>query len=166
MNRKSKRHKPFSHNPHRDADRRAIWRILMPEDFEGWCSASFAKCRTRFDRDFCGYNARFKADPDQWRLDFPMLAPYARAWLASARWGQKNRPRHETWMEFYDRSVRLDAIDIAHGRALARKDFWGVTTLRNGRKFKIAWKTHYWLRKRGRQWKITGFIGYMPYTGK
>jgi hypothetical protein len=28
--------KPFSRNPHRDADRRAIWNILMPEDFAGF----------------------------------------------------------------------------------------------------------------------------------
>ncbi len=155
--------KPFSHNPHRDADRRAIWRILMPEDFEGWCSADFSKCKQRFDRDFCGYNAHFKANPDDWRLAFPILAPYEKAWLESARWGQKHRPRKGTWMEFFDRSVRLDVIDIAHGRALARKKFLGTTTLQNGKTFRLAWQTLYWLRKRGSQWKITGFLGYLPY---
>jgi hypothetical protein len=30
----------------------------------------------------------------------------------------------------------------------------------------LAWQTHYWLRKRGRQWKITGFLGYLPYDGR
>ena len=158
--------KPFSHNPHRDPDRRAIWQILMPEDFEGWCSASFAKCKKRFDRDFCGYNANFKPDPDDWKLEFPLLARYRKAWLESARWGGKNQPKKGTWMEFFDASVRLDVIDIVGNRALARKKFFGTTTLRNGKKFRIAWQTHYWLRKRGRQWRITGFLGYLPYDGK
>lgn len=69
-------------------------------------------------------------------------------------------------MEFFDRSVTLNVIDIAHGRALARKKFFGLMTLRNGNKFKLAWQTHCWLRKGGGQWKITGFIGYLPYGGK
>lgn len=158
--------KPFAHNPHRDRDRRAIWDMLMTEDFEGWCSGSFGKCKKRFDRDFCGYTAHFKPNPDDWTMKYPILAPYEKDWLESARWGQKNHPKNETWMEFFDRSVHLDQIDIAHGRALARKKFWGTTTLRNGKKFPIAWQTHYWLRKRGNQWKITGFIGYLPYDGK
>ncbi len=157
---------PFSVNPHTDPDRREIWDILMREDFEGYCAADFTTCRQRFDPDFCAYDGANSRNPDDWKLRFPTLAPYEKLWIDSAREDRKKWPRDKTWMEFYDRSVRLSGIEIQGDRAVAHKKFFGTTTLTDGKPFKIAWQTLYLLRKRPAGWKITGFLGYLPYDGK
>ncbi len=159
--------KPFSNNPHKDADRREIWNILMTEDFEGYCSGDFSKCKTRFDEDFCGYNGNQSLNPKDWKVDFPTLEPYEKIWVHSAKNDvPKNQPKEGTLIEFFDRSVRLDQILIGGDRAAAHKTFFGSTPLKNGGEYKIAWQTMYFLRKRKDGWKITGFVGFLPYDGK
>ena len=61
------------------------------------------------------------------------------------------------------RATSLTEIEITGERAVAHKKFNGEIKLSDGGVDRLNWQTLYFLRKVAGQWKLTGFVGYLPY---
>ncbi|MDT7952595.1 MAG: hypothetical protein RQ966_13920 [Acetobacteraceae bacterium] len=61
------------------------------------------------------------------------------------------------------RSVVLDPIEIAGDRAVAHKKFDGSIARADGATDRLNWQTLYFCSKRAEVWRITSFVGYMPF---
>ena len=95
-------------------------------------------------------------------MAFPNLDDYRTEWLKQAMETQK--------MEFAEpleagihRATNLTQIEINGDVAIAHKKFDGTIKLTNGELDTLNWQTAYFCRKVDSTWKITGFVGYMPY---
>ncbi len=55
-------------------------------------------------------------------------------------------------------------IDIAGDLAVAHKKFDGSIRRRDGTADVLHWQTLYFCRRVGADWRLTGFIGYMPFA--
>ncbi len=145
-----------------DAERAAIWEILMRRDFEAYVAADWSRCADDFDEaEFWAMDAGQNREPERWRVGFPRLAAYRDLWLSMAADFQPVELVGTDKLGFLYRSVRLDPIDIQGERAIARKVFDGAADKRGGGTVSLCWQTIYYLRKRDR-WRITGFLGYLP----
>jgi len=150
---------PFEHDP----DRHEIWEILMRRDFEAFVAADWTRAEPDFlAAEFLGIDGSKQADPDCWRLHFADLASYRAEWLAQAADFQKVELQGMTKLDFLFSATFLREIEITGTRAMAHKKFLGSATSTLGVPLQLAWQTLYLLRKAGSQWKITGFVGYLP----
>ncbi|HTN61016.1 MAG TPA: hypothetical protein VL147_05615, partial [Devosia sp.] len=61
------------------------------------------------------------------------------------------------------RCTTLRDIDINGDIAVAHKKFDGDIALADGGKEVMNWQTLYFCRKVGGVWKLTGFVGYIPF---
>ena len=147
-----------------DPDRREIWEILMLRDFEAFVAADWSMVEGDFWREgFCGIDARRSFNPDRWQIAFPNLDAYRDEWLRQASEFSSVQLLATTALEFLFDSCRLQDIEIAQGRAVARKKFSGKTTTVNGEEIVLRFQTLYQLVRRGDQWAISGFVGFLPY---
>lgn len=139
---------PFDQN--QDPDRHFIWHRLMIADTDAFVAGDFSLVENDFDAEnFEGIRCFHSVNPDEWKVVFPDLASYREAWLlASQEWRSKSA--NETSVEVLSRVV-LRQIDVTADRALAHKQFIAA-----GR------QTIYRLHKRETEWKIVGFLGYLP----
>ena len=62
------------------------------------------------------------------------------------------------------RATSLDEIDITGTVAVARKKFNGTIARGDGAQDRLNWQTLYFCRKDDQRWRITGFVGYLPYA--
>lgn len=152
---------PFAHDP----DRSEIWHILVQEDIEAFVAADFDRSRPRFDEAvFVGYDAKRSRNPDAWVVGFPSLDAYARLWTEQAKLFQSVRLAHgQDKAEFLFGLTDLSQIEITADRAIAHKKFNGRALTEQGTWMECLWQTLYLLRKTAGLWKITGFVGYLPY---
>ena len=156
-------HNPF---PASDRDRHDIWDFLVLEDTRDFLRGDFSRCRARFlEIAFFSLDASGSPDPDQWKISFPSLDRYAARWIEYSR---------ATVAELDDPAVaerallqasNLTEIDIQNDTALAHKKFDGAIPLKGGRHSYLLWQTLYWLKRIQGEWKIVGFLGYLPYNG-
>ena len=156
--------KAASLNPFKgDPDRHEIWEMLMRRDFEAFLSADWTMIGSDFlEAEFQGIDGGKRPDPDQWRLRFPDLASYRAEWLTQAADFQKIEIKGIAKLEFLFQSCVLRDIEITGERAMAHKKFQGNATTTTGAPVQLAWQTLYFVRKIARQWKIAGFVGYLP----
>ncbi len=69
-----------------DADRHAIWEMLVRKDVDGFVAQDWAVFAPSFKFDgFCGLDARGSLDPAGWEVRFPTVEAYRDAWLADAQ---------------------------------------------------------------------------------
>lgn len=146
-----------------DSDRSAIWTMLVQRDIDAFVAGDWSMVDADFVREgFLGINADKSDNPDSWRIGFPTLEAYRDEWLRQAAEAKKiayaEDPRNGIF-----RATTLQHIEINGDIAVAHKKFDGVIALKDGGKDVLNWQTLYFCRKVGGVWKLTGFVGYMPF---
>jgi hypothetical protein len=146
-----------------DADRHAIWNMLVERDIAAFVAADWSMVADDFDEHrFLGIHAHNATNPDEWNAAFPTLADYKAEWLRQAAETAAVKFA-EPLAEGIHRATNLSEIDITGDVALARKKFAGKIAKADGSFDVLNWQTLYFCRKVGGRWKITGFVGYMKY---
>jgi hypothetical protein len=145
-----------------DADREAIWTMLVERDIDAFLAGDWAMVENDFIAEsFFGLHAHGKPRPDEWTMAFPALSLYRDEWLRQAKetaataFAEPLRPA-------IFRATDLSAIEIAGDKAIARKKFNGTIAKADGGQDMLDWQTLYFCARRRGEWKITSFIGYMP----
>lgn len=147
-----------------DLDRRSIWEILVRRDFESFVAKDWSLTEPDFWTDgFFGIDAHLSSDPDQWTLSFPTLNSYRDEWLRQSVEFSKKRFVGIAPLDFLYQIYKLDTIEIAGDRALAHKKFDGSTQTINGGTFTICFQSMYKMMRISGNWKIAGFVGYLPF---
>ncbi|WP_196258076.1 hypothetical protein [Pelagibacterium limicola] len=150
---------PFADDPHRHP----IWEMLVARDIEAFLACDWTMVESDFAADrFLGIDGKASGNPDDWCITFPTLDSYRDSWLAGAEDFRK-RARVETAKASVFGATRLTEIEIAGDRALAHKKFDGLVPMRDGTADVLNWQSIYTLTRVGGSWKLTGFIGYLPY---
>jgi hypothetical protein len=146
-----------------DTDRHAIWQMLVARDSEAFVAQDWSMVENDFDEaSFEGVRCFNSANPDEWRIVFPRLEDYRDAWLAAAKDFAPKKFADVSPLEALLSRCRLEQIDIAGEIALAHKKFSGVVTTVSGAPLSGERQTLYRLRRRDGQWKIVGFLGFLP----
>ncbi len=150
-----------------DADRHAIWEMLVPRDIEAFLSADWTAVSGDFiEINFTGFSGNFQQDPQGYTLAFPTLSAYRDEWSRQAcEFGAardsgafKGDPRDGIFA-----ATRLEEIEIDGDAALVRKKFDGRLARTDGGFDRMNWQTLYVCRRDGGRWKIAGFVGYLPH---
>lgn len=154
----------LSQNPFpNDPDRSAIWTMLVPRDIAAYVAADWSMVEGDFvAEDFVGINGNKADNPDCWTISYPSLANYRDEWLRQAHEGQAQSYAEDVEAGIH-RATSLTEIEITGDRAIAHKKFDGEIKLSTGGVDRLNWQTLYFCRKVAGQWKLTGFVGYLPY---
>lgn len=152
---------PFSVSD--DSDRHNIWDMLVSRDIKAFIRQDWSMVSGDFhEENFMGVDACNSFSPDEWKLNFPTLESYKKAWLkqaeefAGSKWGE------DIEMALFRITILRD-IEISDNCALAHKKFFGYLAKENGDLVPANWQTIYHCRKLSGTWKISGFTGYMPH---
>lgn len=146
-----------------DPERREIWDMLMRRDFEAFVMGDWSiLARDFLEAEFLGIDACRIANPDHWRLNFPTVASYRDEWLRQAAEFKETEFVGKGKLELLFESSVLRDIEIVGDRALAHKKFNGNGTTVRGMPIRFLWQSVYFLKRVGSQWRITGFVGYLP----
>ena len=120
--------------------------------------------RGRFpQRGFLGIDAGKSANPEAWVVGFPTLGAYRDEWLRQAAATAAVAYAEDVRNAIY-RATTLSQIDISGDVAVAHKKFDGSIRKQDGTADVLHWQTLYFCRRVGAVWKLTGFIGYMPFA--
>lgn len=150
---------PFNPN---DPDRYQIWEMLVHRDIEAFVINDWDQVADDFiEEGFTGVDARFSSNPDSWNLVFPHLKSYQQFWLEQAANFTGTDWEDDPLIKLNEATTLRD-IDISGDSALVHKKFDGTIKKMNGQTDVLNWQTLYRCRKVGRQWKIAGFIGFLP----
>lgn len=150
---------PFSPS---DPDRHAIWDMLVARDITAFLAADWQMVASDFiAQGFLGIDACRADDPDHWRLAFPSLDGYRDEWLRQANVFAKTTFSEDPRTAIFSATTLRD-IEIADGKALARKKFDGGIDRSDGTRDFMNWQTLYQCRHQEGRWKISGFVGYLP----
>ncbi|HZJ09800.1 MAG TPA: RidA family protein [Trueperaceae bacterium] len=148
--------------PAGDPDRRYLWDMLVERDIEAFVASEWSLVERDFvAAGFQAIDARLGDRPDSWRLKYPTLDAYRDDWLSQSR-ATMSRADAEAVRSGLHATTTLRDIEIAGESALAHKKFDGKIRLRDGTTEVLRWQTLYYCRKVGDEWKITGFVGYLP----
>lgn len=151
---------PFAPN---DSDRHQIWAMLVERDIDAFLAGDWSKHGPDFHAEsFFGVHAHKSELPDSWRLGFPDLASYRDEWLRQSAATAKVKYA-EPLREALFRATNMRDIDIAGDRAVCHKKFDGVVKRADGGQDVLNWQTLYFCGRFSGVWKMTGFVGYMPY---
>jgi hypothetical protein len=146
-----------------EPDRHAIWQLLIVRDSEAFVAQDWAMIEGSFDAgNFEGVRCFNSTNPDEWRVVFPRLEDYRDEWLKSAKELAKKKFVDASPLEALTRRCRLEQIDIAGDIALAHKKFSGEVICVDGTKLSGSRQTLYRLRGTNGEWKIVGFLGFLP----
>lgn len=146
-----------------DSDRSAIWTMLVPRDIAAYVAADWSMVEGDFlANDFMGIDGNKKGNPDGWTISYPTLEAYRDEWLRQAREGQSVQYAEDQEAGIH-RATSLTEIEIKGDRAVAHKKFDGEIRRADGGKDVLNWQTIYFCRKVEGAWKLTGFVGYLPY---
>lgn len=149
--------------PPGDADRHAIWTMLVERDIDAFLAGDWSMVDGDFDHaGFFGLHAHRSELPDSWRMDFPDVATYRDVWLSQSR-ATAATAYAEPLREALFRATNLRDIDVNGTVAVAHKKFDGTVRRADGGTDTLNWQTLYFCGVRDGRWKITGFVGYMPY---
>ncbi|ODR92908.1 hypothetical protein [Sinorhizobium alkalisoli] len=147
-----------------ETDHHAIWEMLVRKDVDGFVGQDwsiFAQC---FKQDgFCGLDAKGSLDPSQWELRFPTVEAYRDAWLDDARKAAQTDYAEDRRRALYRATNMLD-IRVEGHAATARKTFDDAIALAAGGDQKLNWQSVFFCTKEEGAWKITGFVGFLPFS--
>ncbi|MGJ8532537.1 MAG: hypothetical protein ACSHYC_10200 [Alphaproteobacteria bacterium] len=150
--------------PTTDADRHAIWEMLVHRDIDAFLGQDWSMVKDDFVTDrFLGMHAHGRSNPDSWRLGFPNLTIYRDEWLRQAA--------HSAAVEYAEplrsalfRITTLRDIDMGDSVAVVHKKFDGDIAKADGSMENLNWQTLYFCAKVDGVWKISGFVGYLPFS--
>ena len=150
---------PFPNDP----DRAAIWQMLVPRDIDAFVSQNWDMVDGDFVRDaFLGINGNGKDNPDGWTVGFPSLEAYRDEWLRQAAESAVIKYAEDQRAGIF-RATTLREIEISGDLAVAHKKFDGKIARADGGVDVLNWQTVYFCRRVAGVWKLTGFIGYLPF---
>ncbi|HET7411063.1 MAG TPA: hypothetical protein VFJ18_00260 [Pararhizobium sp.] len=149
--------------PEADADRHAIWEMLVHRDVDAFLAQDWSMVEGDFAADrFFGLHAHFLTNPDSWRLSFPTLEAYRDEWLRQA--AETARVEFaEPLRDALFRTTNMRDIEIDGDRAVVHKKFDGQVARADGKIDRLNWQTLYFCARIDGRWKITSFVGYMPH---
>ncbi|WP_425485434.1 hypothetical protein [Chthonobacter rhizosphaerae] len=137
--------------------------MLVERDIDAFLAGDWSMVDGDFDHaGFFGLHAHRSELPDSWRMDFPDVATYREVWLSQSR-ATAATSYAEPLREALFRATNLRDIDVNGSVAVAHKKFDGKVLRADGGVDTLNWQTLYFCGKRDGRWKITGFVGYMPY---
>jgi hypothetical protein len=144
-------------------DRHVLWQILVARDSDAFAAADWSQC----DRDFAhehfeGISANGSFDPMKWSLRYPTVESYRDDWLQMAERFSNTSFAALSHRELLYRMQKFAKVEIADGRAIVWKQFCADEPLTNGERYTISAQSVYRLRRLDGQWKIVGFVGYLP----
>lgn len=149
--------------PAGDADRHALWEMLVRRDIDAFISQDWSMVEDDFvASSFFGMHAHFLGNADAWRLQFPRLEVYRDEWLRQAKETAATKFA-EPLREALFRVTNMRDIDVDGDRAVLHKKFDGSVAKADGGVDRLKWQTLYFCTKVGGSWKIAGFVGYMPH---
>jgi len=149
--------------PEADTARHAIWDMLVARDIEAFVQHDWSIVANDFiEATFMGLDARGSDNPDSWQLTFPTLASYRDSWLAGATKDTQAHQPDKLRQQVYNNTFLRD-IDVQNDRAIAHKKFDGILVDDNSNTTVMQWQTLYQCQKVDGQWKISGFVGYLPF---
>jgi hypothetical protein len=152
-------HNPF---PAEDADRRALWEMLVARDIEAFVQQDWGMVADDFiEQGFMGIDGRGQGNPDGWRLTFPTLTHYRDSWLRDSH-DMAARVQIDALRQAVYAATSLLEIEINGDAALLHKKFDGEIITDAGERVQMLWQTVYQCRKVNGIWKIAGFVGYLP----
>jgi enamine deaminase RidA (YjgF/YER057c/UK114 family) len=151
---------PF--NQEREKDKAQLWEMLVKRDSLAFANQDWDMVKDDFvETHFMGIHAHDESNPDLWKISFPNLNTYRDEWLKQAKEFSNDR-----WIEKpYDILLKvtyLEDIEISGDKALLHKKFSGFAEKKNGEKETFNWQTIYRCVKINENWKIAGFMGYLP----
>ncbi len=151
---------PFSPE---DRDRYEIWEKVVRVDIDAFLTEDWSLCKEDFiETYFIGIDAQRHDNPDRWKLSYPTLDAYRDDWLQQAR-TFASASYAEDAREALFRATTLADIEIIGDTALLHKKFNGSIRKTDGETVPILWQTLYKMKCIEGKWKISGFVGYMPY---
>jgi hypothetical protein len=155
---------PTPSNPFRDdPDRSAIWTMLVTRDIAAFIAGDWSMVDGDFVHEgFLGIDAAGSANPDAWQVRFPTLSVYRDEWLRQAATTQATAYAEDVSAAIH-RATSLQQIDITGDFAMAHKKFDGAIAKTDGTVDRLNWQTLYFCRKVAGIWKLTGFVGYLPF---
>ena len=145
--------------PSVDADRHAIWEMLVRRDTDFFLTSDWSLVAADYvDDGFLGIDAGLSLDPAGWRPAYPTVELYRDAAIAG-RWDPTtfSEPLRPAWLACQS----LSRIDIAGDAALAHKHIDGQIARADG-PLVLQWRSVFNLRRVNGTWKIAGFTGYLP----
>lgn len=146
----------------KNSDHVAIWEMLVLRDVKAFVANDWSQVEHDFvAKKFYGINARFSQDPLIWTLEFPNLLDYQNVWSKQSL-DSKKKFYSESLENGLLRSSSIEKITIKDGKAAVWKKLDGSLSLANGLKETLQWITVYFCELIHSNWKITGFIGYLP----
>lgn len=150
---------PFANDP----DRSAIWTMLVERDIDAFIAADWSMVDADFIKDgFLGIGGGKSDNPDSWRVSYPRLEVYRDDWLSQAHAAQKLSYAEDQRTALF-RVTSLRDIDVNGEIAVAHKKFDGAIALADGGTEMMNWQTLYFCRKVANGWKLSGFVGYIPF---
>ena len=143
-----------------DVDRHAIWDILVRRDSAFFLSSDWSLVAHDYvEAGFLGIDAGGHSEPSFWKIGFPTLADYRKTAI-DGRLNQADFSEDlpAAWL----RCQTLTEIEIAGDVALAHKRLHGSIKRVDGTSLDLGWRSIFFLRCIKAEWKITGFVGYLP----
>lgn len=146
-----------------DADRHALWQILIARDSDAFAAGDWSVCDGDFEHArFEGISALGSADPVDWTLQYPTVGSYRDDWLGMAKTFAGLPLAGIAHRELLYKMQSFAKVEIAEGRAIVWKQFRGDEALANGGRYTISAQSVYRMRRIDGRWKIVGFVGYLP----
>lgn len=156
---------PFDVNPFPVAsDRHAIWEMLVRKDVDGFVAQDWTIFAPSFKFEgFCGLDATGSLDPADWQVRFPTVEAYRDAWLRDAQRSASTRYGEDRRNALFRASNMLD-IRVVGQTASTRKTFNDKIALEEGGFQVLNWQSVFFCTKEDGAWKISGFVGFLPFA--
>lgn len=149
--------------PESDADRRQIWHRLIVADSEAFAAGDWTKIENDFSAvHFEGLRAMNSTNPENWQIVFPSLESYQASWLQASEEFRKRQFINGSALDALYARCSMERIVINKDRAIAVKKFTGEVECANAPKISGDRQTVYRLHRIAAQWKIVGFLGFLP----
>jgi hypothetical protein len=146
-----------------DADRHALWQALIARDSDSFVAADWSMCDGDFAHErFEGISAHGSLNPVDWTLRYPTVVSYRDDWLQMAERYLKVPLAAVSHRELLYKMQTFAKVEIEDDRAIVWKQFRADEPLTNGERYGICAQSVYRLHRIGGQWKIVGFVGYLP----
>ncbi|WP_033047921.1 hypothetical protein [Sinorhizobium meliloti] len=138
--------------------------MLVRKDVDGFVAQDWSVFGGSFKHDgFCGLDAKSSLNPADWELRFPTVESYREAWLEDAGRSAATAYAEDRRNALFRATNMLD-IRVQGHTATARKTFDDAIALAAGGSQKLNWQSVFFCTKEGGAWKITGFVGFLPFT--
>jgi hypothetical protein len=146
----------------KNPDHATLWKMLVYRDIRAFVESDWTQIEDDFLLDrFYGTNAHFSPHPESWTLDFPLLSDYQTRWLAKSQ-ESKEKNYVEPLEIGLHKLTQLKKIETNANKAAVWKQFNGTLKRIDGPDEVLRWQTIYFCEFIKNEWKILGFIGYLP----